>query len=138
MALVQVNWKPDDKTLREFSEIWLIFFGMVFMPLALYKDYPQLAAALWGIALAGRVVGWLKPQWMKPVFLAMTLASWPIGWTISHLAMALIFYGVFTPLALFFRLIGRDALRRKLDRTASTYWEPYNPDRGKARYLKQF
>jgi hypothetical protein len=138
MALVQVNWKPDDKTLREFSEIWLIFFGMIFMPLALFKGHPQIAATLWGIALLGRLVGWLKPQWMKPVFLGMTLASWPIGWAISHLAMALIFYGVFTPLALFFRLIGRDALRRKLDKSAATYWEPYNPDRGKARYLKQF
>lgn len=138
MSLVQLNWRPDRKTLAEFSEAWMFFIGMLAAPLALYKGHETLAVVLWGVALAGRAVGFVRPQWMQPLFVAMSVAAWPIGWTVSHLAMALVFYGVFTPVGLFFRLIGRDPLKRKLEPQATTYWEAYRPDRDRARYLKQF
>ena len=50
----------------------------------------------------------------------------------------MLYFLVFTPIALAFRLIGRDALRRSADREAKTYWEPYRPDRGLDRYLRPF
>lgn len=147
MSLVNVNWQPDRKILREFSEFWLIFVGMFLAPMAYLGWGPfrhlgganaTLAAVLWGLALAGRVLGWLKPEWLKPVFLGLTLLAFPIGLVVSNLALMMIYYLVFTPIALVFRLIGRDALHRKLDRQAKSYWEEYNPDRGRARYLRQF
>ena len=42
---------------------------------------------------------------------------------VSHLLLLILFYAMFVPLGLFFRLIGRDALaRRRPDR--STHWLP--------------
>ena len=144
MALVEIQWKPDDKTLREFSEFWMFFLGMVAAPLAFLEigwfafGGRPLAIALWLLAVGGRLVGAFRPAWLRPLFVGMSLVALPIGWTVSHLALAIVYFGVFTPVALVFRLMGRDALKRKLDRQAATYWEAYNPNQGRKRYLRQF
>ncbi len=138
MSLVKINWQPDEKTLREFSEWWLFFLGMVASPLAWSRGHWGLAATFWVAAVAGRLLGALRPRWMRPVFLGLTLATWPIGWVVSHLALGVIYFGVFTAVGLVFRLLGRDPLQRRFDRSAATYWEAYNPNQGKARYLRQF
>jgi hypothetical protein len=138
MSLVPINWRPDRKTLGEFSEFGMFFLGMVAAPAAYFRGRPALAAAFWVAAVAGRLVGIFWPMWLRPVYLALTLATWPIGWLVSHLTLALLYHGVVTPIAVVFRLIGRDPLTRRLDPDASTYWEAYNPDRGMDRYLKQF
>lgn len=33
------------------------------------------------------------------------------------------FYFIFVPSSIFFKLIGRDKLRRKIDKTCKSYWE---------------
>lgn len=138
MSLVKINWQPPEKVLREFSEFWLFFLGMVFAPLSWWRGHDTAAVAFWIAAVIGRLVGVWRPGWLKPVFLGLTLVTFPIGWVISHAALAAIYFGIFTPVALVFRLIGRDALERRLDRSATSYWEAYNPNRGAARYFRQF
>lgn len=138
MSLVPINWHPDRKTLGEFSELAMFFLGMVASPLAYLRGRPALAAALWIAAVACRLLGAWRPMRLRPVFLGLTLATWPIGWLVSHLTLALLYYGVITPIGLVLRLTGRDPMTRRFDRNAPTYWEPYNPDRGMDRYLRQF
>jgi hypothetical protein len=138
MVHTPINWHPDRKTLVEFSEIWLFFFGMVASPLALLRGHPAWAAAFWLLAVVVRGLGLWRPAWVKPFFLGLTLATWPIGWVVSHVALALVYYLVIAPIGLAFRIAGRDPLRRACDPKASTYWEPYNPNRGPERYLRQF
>jgi hypothetical protein len=138
MINAPINWNPDRKTLVEFSELWLFFVGMVASPLALLRGHPTSAAIFWILAVAVRGLGLWRPSWVKPFFLGLTLATWPIGWVVSHLAIGLVYYLVITPIGLAFRLIGRDPLRRAFDPKATTYWEPYNPNRGADRYLRQF
>ena len=136
--MIPINWQPGRETLAEFTEFWMFFVGMLACPLAWYRGHPALAAVLWTLAVAVRLIGWLRPAWIRPVFLGMTLASWPIGWAVSHLTLALVYFLVITPIGLVFRLRGRDPLQRSFDRAAPTYWEPYNPSQGLDRYLRQF
>src|SRR5437879_1058154 len=138
MSLVPINWRPDRKTLAEFSEFGMFFLGMVAAPLAYFRGRPAVAAAFWIAAVVGRLIGVARPGWLRPVYLGLTLATWPIGWVVSHLTLALLYYGVITPIGLILRALGRDPLARRFDRSATTYWEPYNPDRGMSRYLRQF
>ena len=133
-----IPWQPDRKTLVEFSEAGLFILGMVASPLAYYRGRPGLAIAFWVAAVLIRGVGLVRPGWLKPIFLGLTLATWPIGPVISRVALALIYFVAFTPLALLFRLIGRDALHRSADPALPTYWEPYRPNRGLERYLRPF
>ena len=138
MSLVPINWRPDRKTLAEFSELAMFFLGMAASPLAYFRGHPRLAAALWIAAVACRVVGAWRPLLLRPVFLGLTLATWPIGWLVSHATLALLYHGVVTPIGLVLRLTGRDPLARRFDRAATTYWEPHDPDHGMKRYLRQF
>lgn len=136
--MIPINWKPDRKTLVEFSEAGMFFLGMVAAPLAYFRGQPRVAVAFWVLAILGRVVGLIRPDWLKPVFLGLTLATWPIGWVVSRLALGFLYFLIFTPIALIFRLIGRDALQRSADTEVKTYWEPYRPHRELERYLRPF
>ena len=136
--MIPINWTPDRKTLSEFSEAGLFALGMVAAPLAYFRGHPRLAASFWLLAVALRLVGLARPEWLKPAFLGLTLATWPIGWVVSRVALGLLYFAIFTPIALAFRLVGRDALRRSADPLAKTYWEPYRPNRGLERYLRPF
>ena len=91
MSLVSINWNPDRKTLAEFSDAWMFALGMVLAPMTYFRGHPTLAAACWVAAVAGRIVGLAKPEWMKPVFLGMTLLTFPIGWVVSNVTLALLY-----------------------------------------------
>src|SRR6185295_8198865 len=73
------------------------------------------------LAVVGAVVGMIAPRALRPVFVGWMIAVFPIGWLVSHALLAVVFYGVFTPLSLAFRALGRDALRRQRSNDAS-YW----------------
>lgn len=143
MKLVEFNWKPTDRQLREFG-----VGALVLLPLAgwLWTGRPLSVDALnkpllGGLALAGLalcVLGFTRPQAIKPVFLALSLAAFPIGLVVSEIVLALIYFGVFLPVALLFRLIGRDALSRRFDRAATTYWTPKRQPDDIGRYFRQF
>lgn len=135
--MTSLNWTPDRKTLGEFSEFAMFFLGMVLAPLALWRGQSGIAVGLWSVAVGARLVGVFRPLWLKPLFVGLSVVTWPIGWVVSHLVLVLIYAMVFTPIALVFRLIGRDALQRRPDRAAESYWEPYNPGESLERYLRQ-
>jgi hypothetical protein len=74
---------------------------------------------------------------MRPVFVAWMVVAFPIGWVVSRLVLLLLFFGVVTPVALFFRVTGRDALKVKRRPGAGTYWtqKPHSAD--VASYFRQ-
>src|SRR5204863_442112 len=80
----------------------------------------------------------LKPELLCPVYLTALVATFPLGKVMGPLIMGVIFYGVFTPVAFFFRLIGRDTMTRKFDAGAPTYWVEHNPAASAKRYFRQF
>ena len=77
---------------------------------------------LWGIGIAVFLMGLIKPRslgaihkgWMKLAFL--------MGFFMTHLILALMYYLVFTPVALVMKTLGKDPLRLKHDRNAKSYW----------------
>ena len=62
----------------------------------------------------------------------------PIGWTVSHVVVSIVFYLVMTPIGLIMRMVGHDPMCRHLDPNASSYWMAYNPKADSARYFRQF
>jgi hypothetical protein len=84
------------------------------------------------------VVGLIRPGVLRPVFRAAMVVAFPIGWVVSHLVLALLFYGVLTPLGLFFRAIGRDPLSRNYDLEAVSYWLPRCQPEDVRRYFSGF
>jgi hypothetical protein len=71
------------------------------------------------------------------VYWVLTAVGFPIGFVLSFVLLGLLFFAVLTPIGLFFRLIGRDALQRRLEPERETYWQPHEKAQV-ARYFKQF
>ena len=85
------------------------------------------------------VIGWLAPVFMRLVFLGMSYAAWPIGFVVSHVILALVYYLVMTPIGLVMRLFGYDPMTRKRDSTGGSLWiERSTSDRGPESYFRQF
>jgi len=139
MSLVNVNWNPSRKDLNGFRLI-AVCAGLLLAALLYTVKHTDLrwclvvAAAGGGIGLSG-FVSWKLTRAIYIVMMAVTL---PIGFVVSLLLMGLFFFGLITPLGLIFRLIGRDALRRRFDPNASTYWVSHERATKPERYLRQF
>ncbi len=99
---------------------------------------PQAAAWIWGVGAAISVLFWLAPPLRRPLYLGWMYAALPIGWTISHLLLGIIFYAVITPIGLLMRLLGHDSLCRRFDRQAKSYWMARKENSDPKRYFRQF
>jgi hypothetical protein len=121
-----IDFRPSPRKLRQFAAIWIVVFAL----LALRGSH---ALAL--IAAIG-VIGLLLPIVMRPLFVAASVVAFPIGWVVSRVLLAIIFYVIFTPVAMLFRIVRRDPLRlRKPD--SQTYWLA-KESAGTERYFRQF
>jgi hypothetical protein len=96
------------------------------------------AIVLIALAAAFALLALAAPTLLRPVFIAMTAASLPIGWVVSHVVMLLFFYVIITPVGLVFRLIGRDPLHRQFEPGAATYWVRRESVTDVKRYYRQF
>lgn len=139
MALIEINWKPTEREARQFSVIWLPAFLATVGALVFWKfDSRSAAVAFWSAAAGVSVLGGLLPVVRRPIFVGWMCAAFPIGWTISHVLLACIFFLIITPIGCLLRLCGHDPLKRKFDRTASTYWVPHSAGEKNDRYFRQF
>jgi hypothetical protein len=137
--LATINWKPTEKDLRSFGKVSLIMLAVIAALLWKLKHLP-LAYAIC-ICAAGVLIfilSLISAKLVKPVFITLQVITYPIGLTVSFVIVAIFYYLVLTPVALFFKLIGRDLLKRRFDKNAPTYWVRYNPPDSVGRYFKQF
>jgi hypothetical protein len=148
MALLDVNWRPDRRQLRWFAAAGAVVFAgvgtWVFFRRSLFglelADGPArtVGIVLWCAAGAFAAGGAAAPRALLPAYWTLTAIGLPIGFVLSHVILAGVFYGVFTPVALVFRLIGRDALHRRFEPNARSYWVRRRPAGDVKRYFRQF
>jgi hypothetical protein len=137
--MIDVNWNPSRRELRQFAGIWLPAFAALVGSAVLYRSGSWTTAfVIWGAAIAVGAIGLAVPAFAKLVFVSWMAAAYPIGWVVSHLILGAVYYLVFTPIGLIMRLSGRDALARAADRSEKTYWVPHEPGRDAASYFRQF
>lgn len=135
---MEINWHPTRKELRVFSALWIVFFAIIGGIVYRRTGSSGLAwAILLGAALVG-IGGLLWPRAIRPVYLVWMVAAFPIGWTISHLVLAAVFYFLCTPIGLLLRLAGKDAMKRSFDRGADSYWDPKTSPREPRSYFRQY
>src|SRR5690349_8395934 len=133
--LTHLPLKPTPRMLRQFAAAWLIFFLLLAFKFGL-RQHSTAGVILTLVSLAG-VIGLLTPRVLHWPFVVLTIAAFPIGWVMTQLVLALLFYCVLFPFALIFRLRGRDALRLR-KRNAATFWVERGEQPPPEKYLKQF
>jgi hypothetical protein len=137
MALLDINWNPGRRELRQFAGLWILFFALVGAYCRWVSASPTAATVFWIVAVFG-LVGLVAPGVMRPIYLVWMALALPIGWTVSHLVLVLVYYGVLTPVGFAMRLFGYDPMKRSYDRSAKSYWVDHDPAAEPSRYFKQY
>lgn len=134
MALFEINRTPTDRVLRQFGAI-----AAVALPtLAWVTTHNVLVITVGALVGAAALATWPKPQLLKRPFVALSLATAPLGMVLGEALLLAMYFGVFLPIGLLFKLVGRDPLARKFDRSAESYWVPKRTSPDAAAYLRQF
>jgi len=133
-----IQFDPPRTTLRQFAGLWLVFFGGLALWQALVRGQPRLAAVFAVLAVTVGPLGLTRPHWVRLIYVGWMVLAFPIGWTISQMILAVMFFGLFAPIALLFRLLGRDPLHRTRHPERESYWAPKPASADLRRYFKQF
>jgi hypothetical protein len=136
MAVVEINHNPSRRDLWVFGLGLPAFAGLIGF-LNWRRGHETSAQVLW-IAGAALLLAFLAlPFARRYLYLGWMYAVFPIAFTVSHVVLGVLYFGVLTPVAFLMRLAGRDPLQRKFDRAASSYWLPHEPTRDTERYFRQ-
>ncbi len=125
--------QPRGNELRLFGLVLAAFVSLVERKLTGHWLGPVgLSAGALGI------VGLGVPTLLRPIYRVMVILGGVLGAINVRLLLMLMYYLIFTPFALFFRLSGRDRLKLRREKRESL-WENYDAhDKTLERYRRMF
>lgn len=135
MSLVQLNWNPEDRQLKQFGLLSLVLFPFVTWIWGASWTAIGVSAAI-GAGFAA--LGIVAPRVLKPVFLGLSLILMPIGIVVGEILLFLVYVTVIVPIGIIFRLMGRDRLQLKFDRECESYWQDKHLPSSPSRYYQQY
>ncbi len=134
MNFFEINRNPSTRQLRQFA------LASFLLPIC-----------CWGLGLGFAVVGGttiacgllftgslVAPRRVRPLFIASSYLTAPIGRVVGEVVLLGIFLGVFVPIAILFRITHRDSLQRRIDRQAQSYWQKIQPPRSVADFYRRY
>lgn len=135
-----MNWsdvptRPSHRLLRQFGALltlaaaalaaWRFDSSMDWRPMAI-------------LAAAAALVTAVRPTALRWPFVAWMVLAFPIGWLVGRVLLVIVFYGLFVPIGLTMRALGRDPLQRRA-MSRATYWEARQPrPRDPSGYFRQY
>ena len=137
--MFEINHSPSKRELRLFAGLWFpLFCAGLGSGLAARAHVLGAGVVVWGLGLVVMVVGLASPARLRPMFIGMSVATYPFGWVLGRALLAALYFGVCMPLGLCMRALGRDALKRRFDTEASSYWSAHRGARDAPGYFKQY
>ena len=109
---------PEQPSDRKFG--WT--FSAVFLLIGAFFHPWLLALA----ALTGAVT-LTRAHWLAPLNRAWMKLGELLGRVVSPIVLGVIFFAVFTPVGIVMRLAGRDAMKRRWEPAAKSYWVKRDP-----------
>jgi carbamoyltransferase len=135
MGLIELPRAPSERELRWFGCI--LAAALVMVGAICFKGAPTVAYGFWVAAVTSLVVYYAVPPVRCPLYLAWMYAAYPVGWVLSHVIMAVLYYGCVTPIGLVMRLFRYDPLQlRRTERASHWHQRPTPPP--VERYFRQF
>ncbi len=122
MRWSDISFKLSSRSLRQFAVLWLAFFGGLACWQWLGHGRTVAGAILGALAVSVAIAGLIWPRAAWPFYVGLTVLTFPIGWVMTRAILGIMFLGLFTPIGLLFKLLGRDALQVKRRAEKTTYW----------------
>jgi hypothetical protein len=104
-----------------FAGVFTLLAGWLF-----WRGRPGGIEAL-AAAIAFGALALLAPRVLRPLNVAWGWVGLALNTVVSPVVMGVIFFGIFSPVALVLRLTGRDELRRKTEPSRPSYWIDRTP-----------
>lgn len=145
--LVHLNLRPDPRQLRQFGLVALVAFGVIggailwrggLFGLDFGAAARPVAYVLWGAGAGSALFSLVFPAANRPLYVTLAVFAFPIGFVVSHVVLAFLFFGILTPVALVFRLVGRDPLARRFEPERESYWVDLPEVTDAESYFRQF
>lgn len=132
-----IKWRPDAAELRRFAISMLVGFSLLGLFAAWRaQEISTGPIVLWGIGLLLAMAAFV-PRLGRVAYLAVYLPTSIIGYFVSHVILALMFFFVITPLGITLRLMGKDLLQQRRQRH-KTSWTPIKGVKNDNSYYRQF
>ena len=138
MALIDLPTEPGPLERKLFGALVVLFCGLIGGFLMWKLDWDAVAWVLWSIGALVATVYYAVPPLQNRIYRGWLMTFYPIGFVISHVVLAAIWYLLFTPIALLRRLIRGDPLKRGPEPDAETYWIDRDGPVESSRYFKQY
>ena len=136
MTLLRINTNPSRRQLLVFGLAWLVVFGCLSVRLW-YKDLHPLSLGFGALTVTVPLVGLIWPRWLRLVYIALTYATYPIGFVVSHVVLAALYYLVLTPIGIVMKLFGHDPLARRFESKSTSYWQRRETSKTSDSYFRQ-
>jgi hypothetical protein len=137
MTLIDIKI-PSTRDLRLFGGLWLPLTLAFFAGLLFWKSGARISGTLLALAaLSISAIGWTVPEALRPLHAVWMAVVFPVGWIVSHVLLAAVFFLLFAPIALLLRAAGADPLQLRPKREAGSYWKQHAPPPPVARYFRQ-
>jgi hypothetical protein len=139
MSLVEIDWHPKRKQLRNFGKIALLITAIISLLLYVIKGVSiPWALVIFAVGLIIFLSSIISLRLTREIYVVLTAVTFPIGLVVSFMLLSAFYFLLLAPLGLLFRLTGRDVLGRKFDPTAESYWQQRKPPESSERYFHQF
>jgi hypothetical protein len=118
----------DAKGYRKFGlttgAIVIVLFG-VLIPWLFGLAFPR-----WPWILGGVLAAWalIAPSTLQPVYTGWMKFGHVMNWINTRIILGILFYGLFLPIGALMRVFGKDPMRRRRDKTQSSYRIPSQND----------
>jgi hypothetical protein len=145
--VIEINWRPDRRTLRQFGFIAVGGFGFVaaiawfevlIFSFGLGEARPLVSGGFAALAVVSGLLSVVYPAGNLPIYLLTSALTYPIGFVLSYVIMGTLFYVIIAPIGLLLRLFGTDPMERRINPDADTYWVDAAAARPRVSYFKQF
>lgn len=141
--MLKLDLQPNRRILAQFA--WFALFGLPLIAGFVLRltgtfswSHPAfLAVAGLGVLQLGLFLV-ATPALTRALFIGLSVIAMPIGFVLSHVLLMFVYYLVITPIALVFRVAGRDVIGRRPDPNRTSYWHDRKAVRPATSYFKLF
>jgi len=120
---LKLRLKEDPREWRK--TVWLTALGLSVLG-SLLRWRHALAQQTWLLLLAAMTVlaflALVQPRWFRGFYRVSVRVGFCLSQVVARIVLTVLFFLVLAPLGFLFRLLGKDALRLKRSREATTYW----------------
>lgn len=147
MPLIQLNTRPNDRTLRQFGFLSLLVFGglatFIWIQASVFgfelgQAKRPLFGALCVVAAVSLLFAIFYPRGNRPLFVALQVVGYPIGIVVSYVLLTLVFLVGVGASAILVRLAGQHRQFREAGAASDSFWRSPGPKRSRDRYFRQY